>query len=176
MKLSECVWAFKSMHLCIFDCASEYLYVCSMLVGVQGYIWYRCMYLVFCKGHKGFLYVCVCVCVNVQQKVNVVHVWLCRCVILEDSCLCCASIYASVLVSRKWSQRWWDTHICSNSYVQGYMHRHTCVPSTRLTLLLGPVKLRPIWHDLWYAGVQPGVHGHKCVRIPGLEPMENGGI
>lgn len=114
-------------------------------------------------------------CENVQQKVNVVHVWLCRCVTLEGSCLCCASIDALVLVSRKWSQRWWDTHICSDSYVQGYMHRHTCVPSTRLTLLLGPVKLRPMWRDLWYAGVQPGVHGHKCVHIPGLEPMENGG-
>lgn len=55
------------------------------------------------------------------------------------------------------------------------MHTHTCVPGTRLTLLLDPVRWGFTWRDLWYAGVQPGAHGHKCVHIPGQEPVEGVG-
>lgn len=62
VKLSEHVWAFKSVYLCMFACASEYLlYVCARVL-VQGYICYRCMYLVVCKDRYMLVYVHVCVC------------------------------------------------------------------------------------------------------------------
>lgn len=40
---------------------------------------------------------------NVQGKVSVVHVVVCRRVNLEGVGLCCESIYVSVLVSGDWS-------------------------------------------------------------------------
>lgn len=54
------------------------------------------------------------------------------------------------------------------------MHPCVCLSGTRLTSVLGPVRLGPVWCDLWYAGVHPGVQGHKCVHTPGQGPTEGG--
>lgn len=91
---------------------------------------------------------------------------VCRCVHLEGVCLCCESISVSMSVSGDWD--------CNRSNVRaGQYARMYLSPWHETDLTLGPVRLGPVWCDLWYAGVHPG--GPRTQVCPHARPRARGG-